>query len=202
MEQQKERVVYLDQLRFIATIGVVVLHVYAKGFNLAFGTYNWYVNVIGDSFVRWAVPIFVMISGALFLNPNREVTIKAVLKKYVPRLLWAYVFWWVMYSLILIVRSLVIGNPIKVGFFGPHFHLWFLPMLMGVYLLIPILRKITIDGILLRYALVVWFVFTTVGFLLFGGWAAKFDQITPLFKMNIIIGYAGYFMLGYYFSLK
>ncbi len=200
ISNETQRVVYLDILRVIATIGVIFLHVSCREYYSAFLSYNWYLAAINGSLVRWSVPIFVMISGALFLNPAKEISIRDLLTKKIPRLLMAYIFWWIIYSAIMTFSSLffgdIIGLPFSYDFLAPHFHLWFLPMLMGVYLLIPFLRKIAADDKLLRYALIIWIVY------LVGNFFLKIDipQITPLFNMNTILGYTGYFLLGYYLS--
>ena len=70
-----ERKTYCDYLRLIATFAVVVLHVAAFNWEntdvngIEWQTFNFY-----NSIVRWGVPIFVMISGSLFLN--REMSIR------------------------------------------------------------------------------------------------------------------------------
>ena len=88
------RIPYLDFLRLLATIGVISLHVFATDFNGTIQQYDWYVALIGDSLVRWSVPIFVMISGTLFLNPDKQVSLRSILTKRISRLLIAYVFWY------------------------------------------------------------------------------------------------------------
>lgn len=190
------RFIYLDVIRIVATFGVIILHVFASEYNSTVGTYNWYVAVIGDSLVRWAVPLFVMLSGALFLQPTKEVSYSILFKKYIPRLLLAYIFWSLSYSVLLTIGYLVIGKELKLSLLIPHFHLWYLPMLIGVYLLIPIIRKISIENNLIRSALMLWIVYLI-------GCFCEFDnipQIGILFNTNSIVGYAGYFLLGYYVS--
>lgn len=200
ISNETQRVVYLDILRVIATIGVIFLHVSCREYYSAFISYNWYLAAINGSLVRWSVPIFVMISGALFLNPAKEISIRDLLTKKIPRLLMAYIFWWIIYSAIMTFSSLffgdIIGLPFSYDFLAPHFHLWFLPMLMGIYLLIPFLRKIAADEKLLRFALILWIVYLTGSFFM----VIEIPQITPLFDMNIIVGHTGYFLLGYYLS--
>ena len=170
------------------------------GIHLPVGEYNWYVAVVGDSLVRWSVPVFVMISGALFLKPEKEITIRAIMTKYVKRLLIAYLFWYLAYMCFSVAilsygaHSLVIDCTCLT----PHFHLWFLPMLMGVYLLIPILRRVVTDAKLLRYTLILWFIYITVSFILI----EDVPQISQLFTKNLLVGYAGYFLLGYYISVS
>ena len=85
-DNNTQRIAYLDILRLVATLAVIFIHVVADGLPLSFGQYNWYVAVVGGSLVRWAVPVFVMISGALYLNPQKQITTKTVLKRKVPRL--------------------------------------------------------------------------------------------------------------------
>ncbi len=201
LQKKIQNVAYLDVLRIIATFGVITLHVCANGFNrYHYTSFDWCVSAIGDSLVRWAVPIFVMISGTLFLNPNKEITVKEIFYKRIPRLLSAYVFWTIFYSLVVICRDIVSNGgeyTFKLGHFVPFYHLWFLPMLMGVYVFIPFIKKIVTDEKLMKYGLIVWLCY------IFGNFVLRIDipQISFLFKMNAIVGYAGYFMLGYYVSI-
>ncbi len=194
----RNRIAYLDVLRVMATFAVVFLHVVCKDYFLSDKSYDWYVAVVGDSLVRWSVPMFVMISGALFLNPNKHVTIKGLLKKNVFRLLIAYLFWYAAYIVINTIYACISKGVFSLGAvsWSPQYHLWFLPMLIGVYLLVPILRKIAIECTLLRYALILWSCYITISFLLI----KEIPQITDLFKMNIIWGYCGYFLLGFFLS--
>ena len=193
-----ERELYLDLLRVLATFAVVFLHVSAKGVSLPVETFNWHVAVVYDSSVRWAVPMFVMISGALFLRPKKEITIRRILTRNVKRLLVAYLFWYLAYVCFdIIVNSIKIGVfSFDVSYLEPEFHLWFLPMLAVVYLFIPILRRVVVDDRLLRYCLILWGTYIAIGFLL----ERDVPQISPLFSIHIVPGYLGYFVLGYFLS--
>lgn len=74
------RVIYFDVLRVLATFAVIVLHLSAQHwadtdvFSNAWLAFNLYGGI-----VRWSVPIFVMISGALFLG--RDTDIHTILKR-------------------------------------------------------------------------------------------------------------------------
>ena len=75
MEQiQPQRIAYFDVLRILATFAVIVLHLSAQHwadtdvYSRAWQAFNLY-----DSAVRWAVPVFVMISGALFLSGSQSI---------------------------------------------------------------------------------------------------------------------------------
>lgn len=199
-----QRILYLDLLRLVTTFAVILLHVASDEF-LAFSHgENWCVATVYDSIVRWCVPVFVMISGVLFLNPNKEITYQEILKKRIPRLFLAYLFWTVFYVLYGFImtnfENFSILHLVRRTVAGPHFHLWFLPMLIGVYLLIPMLRRIAHDDQLLRYALIMWIVFVFVSFLQFVEAFKLVKHFYSLFKMNSVVGFSGYFLLGYYLS--
>jgi len=66
---QSGRMVWIDHLRVLATFAVVVLHAAARNWYSAdVHGFEWRVLNIYNGFVRWGVPVFIMISGALFLN--------------------------------------------------------------------------------------------------------------------------------------
>ncbi len=105
MEQtQPQRIAYFDVLRILATFAVIVLHLSAQHwadtdvYSRAWQAFNLY-----DSAVRWAVPVFVMISGALFLSGSQS--IGHILKKNVSRLVTAFIFWSALYGYCLVALS-------------------------------------------------------------------------------------------------
>lgn len=77
--------------------------------------------------------------------------------------------------------------------------MWFVFLILGFYLLLPIVRKICENKVVLEYYLGLWVLIAfivpiTASFL-------KLDWInTWIYKlnMNLLIGYLGYFLLGYY----
>ena len=71
---------------------------------------------------------------------------------------------------------------------------------MGIYLLIPILRKIAQDDKLICYALTIWIVFVFFNFMQFVEGFKSVKHFYSLFNKNSIIGYSGYFLLGYFLS--
>ena len=91
-----------------------------------------------DSLVRFAVPIFVMISGALFLQ--RDIPTKIIYTKYILKLSVAYIFWSLIYSLY------YGGNLSRhvINFINSTFHLWFIPMIIGLYIAYPIIMHLFI----------------------------------------------------------
>lgn len=105
--------------------------------------FNWWVAIIYDSAMRWAVPIFVLVSGALLLDPSKDEPIKTFFRKRADRILVPLVFWSAFFSIInfyvykwslkLVILKVLNGVP--------SVHLWYLFMLSGLYLMTPILRR-------------------------------------------------------------
>ena len=66
MEQNRKG--YLDILRALAAVGVIVIHVSSNNWFGYIGTFNWIVFTIYEGIARISVPIFFMISGSLLLS--------------------------------------------------------------------------------------------------------------------------------------
>jgi len=134
---------YLDILRLVATYGVILLHFCARPWeNMGPEQPQWLFFHLLDSAVRWAVPVFVMISGALFLNPAKEISFTLILRKYILRVVTAFAFWSAIYTLIEWGR----GTPLSqlpLTFIKGEYHMWFLFLIIGLYLFVPLLRRIT-----------------------------------------------------------
>ncbi|MBR4445084.1 MAG: acyltransferase family protein [Solobacterium sp.] len=88
-----------DVLRVAATIAVILLHVSAQNWHSTdIHSFEWCVFTIYDGLVRWGVPIFTMISGAIFLN--RDIPIKKIYTKHILRIITAFIFWSAIYALV------------------------------------------------------------------------------------------------------
>ena len=83
---KSNRIAFLDYLRVCSIFFVIMIHVATQNLwamdvnSFAWQTFNFY-----DCLSRWCVPVFVMISGALFLT--KTITISQIYKKYILRLL-------------------------------------------------------------------------------------------------------------------
>lgn len=84
----KERIYAFDLLKIFASLAVVLVHISSSRFlQHDVTSFDWQVFNLWDSACRWCVPVFVMVSGALLLNPNKKIDIASMVKKYIPRLL-------------------------------------------------------------------------------------------------------------------
>lgn len=143
---------FIDKLRVAAACAVVMLHtitgvtdtVDMAGYPLE----NTVLLIIRD-WVTWCVPVFIMISGYLFLNPAKRITMKDMLFKYCRRILLALFLFGVPFACmeqILLSRSFdisMLGKGIIMVCRGETWsHMWYLYMLLLLYLITPLLKWI------------------------------------------------------------
>lgn len=195
----ESRVYYFDRLRIIATVAVVLIHVCAPElFRFGVASPVWDVCNALDSFSRFAVPVFIMISGAMFLNPQRKVELKKLYSKNILRIITAFLAWSVVYAVH--GYGITTAELLKNIFIG-HFHMYFLFIIVTLYLAIPIYRKICEDEKIMRYFLAVCIVFT---FFLPAVVNIKYmsvvSDVLDKAKFNLVTGYSVYFVGGYYLS--
>ena len=143
---EKKQIPYIQWLRFLAALAVVVIHADSPVWpEVSLGSREFVVLTVWESLVRWPVPVFVMITGALFLN--RKTELRQVLTRYIPRLAAAFLFWSGVHAL----RGGTEG--VLERFIAGHYHLWYVPFACGVYLTIPFLQAIAGDKRLTRQLL-------------------------------------------------
>lgn len=184
-------------LRIFCTFCVIVIHVTAP-LVMKFGkipNYDWHVANTLDSMSRFAVPVFFMISGALLLG--RDISVIDFLKTRLGKLLPPIVFWLLFYSLssryYYAGETFNIFKIVKDVFYGCKYHFWFVYVLIGVYLITPVLQKWVNHSkkTEVLYFLIIWFITLL---LTIPGVAIYFPKI----NFAYFSGYIGYFVLGYY----
>ncbi len=146
--QQTQRIVFLDYLRVIACFMVILVHSVEPFYLGGQGTLiaSWdagFWSTVIDSALRAAVPLFLMASSYL-LFPVKEAT-SSFFKRRFTRVLIPFVIWSLLYALIpyLGVEGEFdrVQNLKQLGwnFLMASGHLWFVYMLVGIYLLMPML---------------------------------------------------------------
>ena len=161
---------------------------------------QWEVFNLFDCISRWAVPVFVMISGALFLKSDKP--IRVILRQNVSRLVVAYLAWGAFYAWLAHPKG--IGAFLMLTLTG-HFHMWYIPMIVGLYLMAPLLRPIARDDRLCRYFLLLSFVFA-IGVPFAGKALAlvspyrsqQFLSLVGKLGLKNMVEFSLYFVLGYY----
>lgn len=211
--EKKKKLIWIELLRIVSCLGVIMLHMGSQHFrDISVDSFSWMASNFFHGITRFAVACFVMISGSLYLNENRNWTLKKVIKSFLPIGV-AFVFWQFFYAIFRIVKSnptaLINMNFIKkvcIMMSESYFHLWYLPMLLGLVLVTPLLWKI-VNGEKGKqwseFLLVLFFLFhiipNTVNDFTFP-YKEYIMNIINLVKPNLITGYVGYFVLGYYLS--
>ncbi|MFB3893702.1 MAG: acyltransferase [Phycisphaerae bacterium] len=145
---------YGDAMRVLGVMAVIVVHVNDMVlFSNSVGQAHWWFANFVDASGRWAVPVFIMLSGALLLNPSRDESPKEFYRRRLARLGVATVFWSIFFMLFAVYytgwcvgawnvppgdwhksvwRELLRG--------APYMHLHFVFRLAGLYLITPLLR--------------------------------------------------------------
>lgn len=205
--QTPDRQYHLDLLRIAATFSVMILHI--SGQNLRASDYTsleWHIFNIYDSSVRWGVPVFTMISGALFLSGKHS--IKKIYQKNIVRIVTAFCFWSLIYAIGLLIEGADKKTVIR-HFFTGNYHMWFLFMIAGLYMLVPLLKKITEHKFLMNYFLVLALIFNFMIPQLLSVISLFSDYLESLIRtvldnthMNFVLGYTSYFLLGYALNQK
>ncbi|MBN2525317.1 MAG: acyltransferase family protein [Deltaproteobacteria bacterium] len=158
------KIAWIHYLRILAAFGVVLIH---ASENTIFCRSDvpgivWEIANVCKASAVWTVPVFVMISGYLLLQPSWESALdfyRNRLKKLLIPFFAAVVF----FSLITFIREISsrgassgISFAIDSSTFSaamkavlwnfvtgrPFYHLWYLYMILGLFMLTPLLRKI------------------------------------------------------------
>ena len=206
MKTKPTRTVYIDYLRISAIFAVIMLHVAAYNWHSTnVNELPWQIFNLYDSVARWGVPVFVMISGTLFLG--REISLKQLYSKYILRLICAFAAWSLFYS---VIKGGSTKHILLVAISG-HFHMWFILMMIGLYICIPFLQLIVDKGWKTQYYLVVAFFFAFLipeivalsndfgNEVIIKGMNAINGDVATM-GMNLVLGYSSYFVLGYWLN--
>ena len=197
---------WISNSRVLATVCVVLLHVASS----VLYKYNqvpnshWWIGNVYDSFVRFSVPLFLMITGALLLGKQHDYPI--FLKKKVLRIFLPFVFWTTIYiGYNFLEPPQFNGKLASQSNFewilqqakeGSSYHLWYMYMLLGIYVAMPLLAKIIakVRKLYLELFLLTWVLFISL--------SASYTSNSN-FEWNLwyYLGYLGYVVLGYYLSI-
>ena len=199
------RDIRFDLLRILASFMVVFLHVSAsEWYTTPPQSFNWFIMNLYDSFVRSAVPLFFMLSGAFMFK--KEVNIKYLyIKKIIP-LVVIYIVWSFLYAVdyygIFALKEVEI-KPFLITCINSYYHMWFIPVLIGIYVLQPILYALVNfeKGKFIKYYLVIFFI---IGIL--KPTFAEFFQNSDLGLLILnkipyeLVSHTGYVILGHYIA--
>lgn len=200
---------FLDVLRVLATCAVVLMHVLTGATDVTDASivpeYRSLLLSVMD-LVTWCVPIFLLISGYLFLNPERTLTYPIMIKKYCRRIALAILLFGVPYAaseLVVAERSfriMMIPEALKMTLTGHTWsHMWYLYLILFLYLITPLLKKV------LR-VLPVWSVAAVMAFIFWGSSVAPFlNKVLDINSIPVLPDggvYFLYYLCGYLFAVR
>lgn len=207
METKRREIHFLSELRAVSCIAIVLLHTfYAASAYAAPGSTAHLAAISVRNLMMWAVPCFVMVSGALLLDQARVITYRKIFQKYILRILLALVLFSVGFqvfdditgnsglhltTLLHGLQNAVTGQSWK--------HMWYLYLIIALYLLLPFYRKIA-AGLTKKdsyYLLGVYFVFLSLIPML-----QTLTQKSTAFYLCVYSIYPFYFFLGDAFFQK
>ena len=209
-----------DLLRIICAFAVVAIHVSAQFIGAMTGDPQYvgvefetvFNSTVWNVLSRFAVPCFVMLSGAFLLANEKNANFsyfykKSVHKFLLPLLLFSLLFY--VYSNVLLVGghfliqkpetlSLeVLFQPLRNWISGePFYHLWYMYMLIGLYLFVPILIQLKQQIGENFFERTAWVLLILSGIFAWGG------AVTVYWNPSYCFDYIGYFMIGYVLRRK
>jgi len=200
-------------LRVVSIVGVVAIHTFSLVVTNPenAGTWQRFVAIVLDLGFVWAVPVFVMLSGALVLRPSALAGgLGAFYRKRALRLVPALIAWHLIYFLV--VRLWLQSERPSLREFAllvidgkVYTQLYFFWIILGLYLVAPIINGFVNQGSARRPA-----VFAAIAV----AWCVLVFAVPPLaaaagmprpFAVTLLtfwVPYLGYFAAGYALSLR
>jgi surface polysaccharide O-acyltransferase-like enzyme len=195
---------WIDTLRAIATVSIILLHL-AAGFLYQYGPggyRTWWIGNVYDAAVRFSVPVFIMITGALLLHEDQPWPVfykKRFFRLIPPFLFWSFVY--IVYSWYVLRHqgqhtsfSETVNWALLQLWNGSSYHFWYMYMIIGFYFFMPLIRAFTqmLNEKGMLFLLGVWFIVLCL--------TCYKPAYFPGYTINMVFG--GYLLLGYYLRMK
>ncbi len=204
LEPNKKITIPVDLIRTLAIGLVVLLHASNEALQASSVPVSyWWTALVYKSLALSCVPLFVMLSGALLLQPAKlDEPIRVFLKKRFSRIGLAFVFWnivflaWGFYvTKVPVTLGNLLQGIVKDLFTGAWYQFWFIYLIIGLYLITPILRVIISHGNprITRYLIAIWFAGVAI---------IPLIQLVLGYTLDagvfVLSGLIGYFVMGNY----
>ncbi len=208
--KQGGREAYLDVLRVLATAAVVLMHAVSGvlGGEYDFTGYERRVKAfraLVDA-TAWSVPVFLMISGYLFLDPAKKITWKDALFKYCRRILLALILFGIPFTFLEIYKYVghfewwMVRHTLVYTATGRSWsHMWYLYLIFILYALTPGIKWLLSKA-------KAWMIWGVLFLLAFGGSVLPFAEALAGAAKIIAIPVQGvyvfYYLLGYVYAVR
>lgn len=192
----RERVQFFDLLRCVAAVAVIAIHVLAP-YRHELGVIpfdEWFTAVATNGVTRWAVPVFILISGALMLSDKRPFDPHYYVKRRLGKVLVPFLIWSLFYGYLSgwtangfdakVSQEVLLNSPQHATYYHLGFFYYFIPL----YFVIPIFQWVVKreDDTPLYLFTVLWLVTTLLYLMGIDG-----------FWSHELWLYSGYLPLGY-----
>lgn len=194
------RIFFLDWLRIFATVSVIFIHAGAMLMHSGGNESDVNLYEYVSRCTNYAVPVFLLISGALLLNPQKELGYRRIFIKYVSRIirilllfglpmcmLETYVLhhdWTLLKTFLVSSQNVITGNCWS--------HMWYLYMLVGIYALTPLFKAFIQNSQRkeLQYLLCVLFIMGVIPYIkyLCNGLVESYITL-PIYLFLYVFGY-------------
>lgn len=198
----KPRLIAADLLRIIASLAILTIHVMAFSYdNLPLvGYYNW---LFGSSILwslLWGSGTFLMMSGYFLLNSSEGNALEFYRKRS-SKLLIPFLFWNMFYYIFNHREQFASINFIDFvsNLFnsGTHYHLYFLNVIIGLYLITPLLRLFIVK---VNLNIITPILLTLSSFYLYAYCFLGFPKANNILVW--FLPYIGYYLAGYWLGSK
>lgn len=156
---EKKRVIYYDLLNIASCFAVICIH-----HNGLAHTYSpdkvWRQCLLAEVAFYWAVPVFLMLSGANLLNYRSRYSTKRFFEKRILRVVVPWISWSIIILLLKVITHQyamdnisckeIVNIILNCKVDGVY---WFFPMIISMYLFIPVLSLMIED----RFRKVLWY---------------------------------------------
>ena len=203
----KERVHYLSLASVVSIVAVVLIHVNSLFFWDFEGTEDWWIANLVETCMRFAVPVFFMSSGANLIDYSERYSTKEFFRKRymkigIPFLVWSCMFGFLYTIMTGQVELSLSMEGIKTAISqytgtGIYLMYWFLIIISGIYLIMPILSNIKKEKkeSLILYLIVIIFMIKYIAPFICRVFAISY--VSSSLISDRIISYLIYVLLGY-----
>lgn len=146
--EKENRVLFFDLLRCVAAVAVIAIHVLAP-YRDQMGVIpdgHWLTAVSVNGATRWAVPVFILISGALLLSDRRPFEFGHYVQRRLGKVVVPFIVWSLFYAGLSGLDAQGFHQDIAMETLSnsPHhatyYHLGFFYYFIPLYFVIPFLQ--------------------------------------------------------------
>ena len=145
-----KRTIYFSRLKALACIAVVILHTFYAASAYCRTADQLKLMMTVRNLMSWAVPCFVMVTGALLLDKSRELGYKKLFSKHILRMAVTLIVFTLLFNCfdaLFVTKdfsfSTVTDAFEKMIFGGGWKHMWYLYLMIALYLMMPAYRLVT-----------------------------------------------------------